>query len=97
MTAENDSDFTSKYKDKSIASLQKSLKRLKNVASVVNNNIDEIKYVSALIRSKLSMSKKDKQGFINDSSLSLSRNLNIRFWNTCKSLFNSVNRVTPFF
>ena len=97
VTAENDSDFSSKYKDKSIASLQKSLKRLKNMASVVNNNIDEIKYVSALIRSKLSMSKKDKQGIINDSSLSLSRNLNIRFWKTCKSLFNSVNRVTPSF
>jgi Reverse transcriptase (RNA-dependent DNA polymerase)/zinc-binding in reverse transcriptase len=93
--AADDSDFIVKYKDRSTGSLQKSLKLLKKYSNVRNDNLSEIKYVSALIRSKLCTTMRNNHGISCDSSLA--RNLNSRFWKTCTNLFNAVDKVLPSF
>jgi Reverse transcriptase (RNA-dependent DNA polymerase)/zinc-binding in reverse transcriptase len=93
--AAEDSDFATKYKDWSARSLKKSLKLLKKYSNVHNDNTDEIKYVSALIRTKLTATRIINHGIVYDSFLS--RNLNTRFWKTCQNIFNAFDKVLPSF
>ena len=54
----NDADLKAKYKDFSLKDLKKALKELK----IINNNVQEIKFVSRQLRYLLS--KKDKSNCI---------------------------------
>ena len=85
-------NLAKRYADCSIKSLKRSLRSLKK--SPTNQDFAEIRYVSALIRSKLQVSKGTQSGLIN---VSLEKELKSKFWSTCHSLFNSVSKCVPTF
>ena len=90
----NDADLKTKYKDFSIKDLKKALKELK----IINNNVQEIKFVSRQLRYLLS--KKDKSNCIDhrdfqeiDCDKSIERN----FWGFVKQVFQKQNSILPTF
>src|SRR6218665_53639 len=77
-----DSEFQNKYLNISAKTLKRTLKQLKDKRA----DIEEIKFVSKLIRSKIS-----KGCPRNDQDLQTELEIKFRknFWQTCKSIFNT--------
>jgi len=82
--------FAEKYKDQTAKELKKSLKILKKS----NNDLDEIKYVSRLLRDKLRNGNKSN----NDQSLQdHDHYINKNFWGYVKNIFNKRISELPTF
>ena len=81
------SHLHSKYKEQSVKSLKRCLTQLKQT----NGEIEEIRFVSKLIRSKLS---KREPVSVNDN---LTERLKLKFWSTCHDLFNKATNSIPTF
>ena len=80
-------DLHSKYKEQSVKSLERCSTQLKQT----NGDIEEIRFVSKLIRSKLS---KREPVSVNDN---LTERLELKFWSTCHDLFNKATNSIPTF
>ena len=88
-TVENDAsgDYLTKYKDESIKSLKLKLKQLKST----NADLQEIKFVSRMIRSKLNNTA------VVTEKKQLEKNLKQKFWTTCNDIFNKATNSIPTF
>jgi hypothetical protein len=87
-TVKNDlSRFHQKYQNQSVKSLKRSLTQLNSN----NAEIEEIKFVSKLIRSKL-----DKR-VPEDVNINITEKLKTKFWSTCHDLFNKATNSIPTF
>ena len=81
-------EFDEKYINMSVKSLKSALKQFKRN----NADLEEIQYLSRLIRSRLNKQKE----FRNDRRV-LEKNLNNKFWPTCRDLFNKAMNTVPTF
>ena len=84
------SPFEGKYQNKSTKELKSALKLLKSNRA----NLDEIKYVSKLIRSSLKNKQDNNFGL---DQINLEKSLLHKFWSTCHDLFNKATNSLPTF
>ena len=87
MKNDDSSRFHEKYKNLSVRSLKRSLSQLKSN----NTEIEEIRFRSKLIRSRL-----DKRAPA-EVSVNLTEKLKTKFWSTCHDLFNKATNSIPTF
>ena len=80
-------EFEMKYDKLSVKSLKNNLHRLKNN----DGDLDEIKYVARLIRSRLK--KTDPKS----KTTSIEADLNKNFWKSCREIFNKATNSLPTF
>ena len=88
---EANKDFVLRYADYSIKSLKNALRSLKKLPN--QSDASEIRYVSGLIRSKLSA--KSNQDIIGNSDLD--RDLRQNLWSQCRKLFDTAAHRIPTF
>ena len=93
VTMENNIDYKTKYESYSIKLLKQALRSLKNAQP--SSDTSEVRYVSALIRSRLI--KYDQVIGSACDAVDLDRNLKLRFWTTCRELFNRATNSLPTF
>ena len=89
-SVENDDasdDYFSKYNSESVKSLKSILKQLKSSKA----ELQEIRFVSKLIRSKL-----NKSDVIN-AGKQLEKSLKLKFWSACNDIFNKATNSVPTF
>ena len=82
-------DFIKRYDNQSVKDLKRTLKLLKSSAH--SADIKELKYVSALIRTKLASAT--KQVFEESTDI----DLKTKFWPTCQKIFSHVTNLKPSF
>ena len=82
------SELSSTYDHLSKNQLKKSLRQIK---SSVNPNIEEVKYISRLLRRRFKNDGQNADGY--DHNAKISRN----FWSYCKNIFENKERVKPEF
>ena len=87
--SQTDKEHVQKYKEYSTHSLKKTLKRLKCVAAPLT----EVRYVSKLLRSRLSHKSASSSNSTDDYDKHISKN----FWNFVKRVVNKLFRTLPSF
>ena len=92
MSCNDTNVFDKEYADKSVKYLKRRLALLKKSAST-SDNIKELRYVSSLIRDKLSKKCTDDQ----NKNHSLLLDLKTRFWSTCHKIFDGAAKHLPTF
>ena len=92
--ADDQNGFKTRYDDQSVKSLKRSLRLLKQ--STTGNDCSELRYVSALIRKKLSTITSNLTDPLS-LNVNLDKELKTKFWPTCRKVFDCALKCAPTF